>query len=103
MQRLYADGAYGGKRARTIESAHALVVEVVRRPGNGAIGALQTALALPERGAGFTILPKRWVVERTHAWIERWRRTLMHHDRKLSVAAAWVWLANARILLNRLA
>ena len=103
MQKLYADGAYGGSRARAIENAHALVVEVVRRPGNGATGTLQTALTLPEEGAGFTVLPKRWVVERTHAWIERWRRTLMHHDRKLSVAAAWVWLANARILLNRLA
>jgi putative transposase len=41
--------------------------------------------------------PKRWVVERTHAWMERWRRTVMHHDRKLAVSAAWVWLAEASI------
>ena len=32
IQRLYDNGAYGGGRARAIESAHALVVEVVRRP-----------------------------------------------------------------------
>jgi len=43
------------------------------------------------------------VVERTHAWTERWRRTAMHHDRKLAVSAACVWLAEARMLLNRLA
>ncbi len=52
--------------------------------------------------AGFMVLPMRWVVERTHAWTERWRRTVMHHDRKLAVSAAWVWLAEARMLLNRL-
>jgi putative transposase len=27
----------------------------------------------------------------------------MHHDRKLDISAAWVWLAEARMLLNRLA
>ncbi|MFK4136725.1 hypothetical protein ACI2KR_31315 [Pseudomonas luteola] len=41
MKRLaYVNEKYGGKRARTIESAHALVVEVVRQPGNGATGTL---------------------------------------------------------------
>jgi len=49
------------------------------------------------------VQPKRWVVERTHAWGERWRRMVMHHDRKTSISAAWVWLAEARLLLNRLA
>ena len=53
--------------------------------------------------AGFVVLPKRRVVERTHAWTERRRRTVMHHDRKLDISAAWVWLAEARMLLNRLA
>jgi transposase len=52
---------------------------------------------------GFMVLPMRWVVERTHAWTERWRRTVMHHDRKLAVSAAWVWLAETRMLLSRLA
>ena len=45
---------------------------------------------------------KRWVVERTHAWLERNRRLVMHHDRKPFYAAAWVWLAQARMLLARL-
>lgn len=31
-----------------------------------------------------------------------WRRTVTHHDRELAVSAAWVWLAEARMLLNRL-
>jgi hypothetical protein len=37
------------------------------------------------------------------AWTERWRRTIMHHDRKSDISATWVWLAEARRRLNRLA
>lgn len=107
MKSLYTDGAYGGKCAHDIEQLHHIRVEVVRRPGNRTTGTLhnptQTAAPAAEINAGFVVLPKRWVVERTHAWIERWRRTVMHHDRKLDISAAWVWLAEARMLLNRLA
>ncbi|MBH8613368.1 transposase, partial [Pseudomonas mohnii] len=51
---------------------------------------------------GFVVMPKRWVVERTHAWNERARRLIMHHDRLLDVSEAWVWLAEARMLARRL-
>lgn len=55
---------------------------------------------------GFRRLPpmtmpkKRCMVERTHAWLERNRRLVMHHDRKPLYAQAWVWLAWARMLLG---
>lgn len=105
IERLYTDGAYGGQCARAIEQTHGIRVEVVRRPGNRSTGTLhdpqQSLWQEPIRG--FVVLPKRWVVERTHAWNERWRRMVMHHDRKTSTSAAWVWLAEARILLSRLA
>lgn len=51
---------------------------------------------------GFVVLPKRWGVERTHGWNERARRLIMHHDRLTQVSEAWVWLAEARLLLRRL-
>jgi hypothetical protein len=51
---------------------------------------------------GFVVMPKRWVVERTHAWNERARRLIMHHDRLFAVSEAWVSLAEARILARRL-
>lgn len=105
IERLYTDGAYGGQCARAIEQAHQIRVEVVRRPGNRSTGTLhdpqQSLWQEPVRG--FVVLPKRWVVERTHAWNERWRRMVMHHDRKTSISTAWVWLGEARILLSRLA
>ena len=43
------------------------------------------------------------VVERTHAWNERARRLIAHHDRSDWAPVAWVWLAEARILATRLA
>lgn len=47
--------------------------------------------------AGFRVLTLRWVVERTRAWMERWRRTVMHHDRKLDVSAAGCgWMKHVR-------
>ncbi len=51
---------------------------------------------------GFVVLAKRWVVERTHAWVERARRLVMHHDRLTKVSEAWVWITEARMLLRRL-
>lgn len=48
------------------------------------------------------VLVKRWVVERTHAWNERARRLIMHHDRLTQVSEAWVWLTEARLLLRRM-
>ena len=60
----------------------------------------QAAAPVP---TGFVVLPKRWVVERTHAWNERSRRLVMHHDRSTLIATAWVWFAQARILASRLA
>jgi transposase len=55
----------------------------------------------PNLSKGFVAQPKRRVVERTHAWTERWRCTVMHHDRKLAISTALVWLAEARMLLNQ--
>ena len=105
IERLYTDAAYGGHCAHAIEQAHDIRVEVVRRPGNRSTGTLHDPRqsVQPPPTAGFVVQPKRWVVERTHAWGERWRRMVMHHDRKTSISTAWVWLAEARLLLNRLA
>lgn len=85
--------AYAGNCARAVEQQRHIRIEAIWRPGNGMTGTLQDAAhasaAAVEVSPGFVALPKRWVVERTHAWTERWRRTVMHHDRKLAIPAAW--------------
>lgn len=105
LKKLYTDGAYGGKRAAAIEATHGITVEVVRHPGNRSTGTWQgpqlplwTELTKP-----FVVQPMRWVVERTHAWIERNRRLIAHHDRSDWAPVAWVWLVQARMLATRLA
>lgn len=106
LQALFADAAYAGTCAERLRATHSLDVQIVRRPANrsSAVSAhAQQALWPSPAAPGFVVQAKRWVVERTHAWNERCRRLIMHHDRSLSVATAWVWLAEARILATRLA
>ncbi len=106
LKKLYTDGAYGGKCAQAIEKTHGISVEVVRHPGNRSTGTWQDAqqpLFPEELAKGFVVQAKRWVVERTHAWNERCRRLIAHHDRSDWAPLAWVWLAEARILATRLA
>lgn len=106
LKKLYADAAYGGKCAMAIEKTHAISVEIVRHPGNRATGTWQVAQQplWPDVVAkGFVVQAKRWVVERTHAWNERARRLIAHHDHSNWAPVAWVWLVEARILATRLA
>ena len=100
--KLYVDGGYGGKCAADLRETHGLDVEVVRHPANRNVGRWTDGqLPLFEIPQGFVVLPKRWVVERTHAWNDRPRRLAKDHDRNLAVSTAWIWLAEARMLLRR--
>lgn len=50
---------------------------------------------------GFHILPRRWVVERTFAWLVQHRRLVRDYERSVHSARAWVFLAMIRIMLNQ--
>ena len=84
LKKLYTDAAYGGQCAQALEQTHGISVEVVRHPGIRSTGTWQDAQQplWPEVVAkGFVVQAKRWVVGRTHAWNERARRLMAHHDR----------------------
>jgi putative transposase len=106
LKLLHADAAYGGKCAHALEKDHGIRVDIARHPGNRTTGTWQTSQqplwpdVVPK---GFVVQAKRWVVERTHAWNERARRLIAHHDRSNWAPVAWVWLTEARILATRLA
>ena len=106
LQKLYADGAYAGKCKEGIEAAHpTLKVDIVRHPHNRNTGTwndVQQPLFPAPPAKDFVVLAKRWVVERTHAWNERARRLMAHHDRSAWAPVAWVWLVEARMLATRL-
>lgn len=107
LQTVFVDSAYSGRCAQTIREQHGVELQVIRHPADRNVGQryvaeqadLFEAQSIPR---GFVALPKRWVVERTHAWLERFRRLVIHHDRRTEVAESWVWLAQARMLLRRL-
>jgi transposase len=83
---LDVDGGYAGQCAQTVSQRHDIEVQVVRYPANRNVGRRthpeQPDLFTVKADAdGFVVLPKRWVIERTHAWNGRSRRLIIHHDR----------------------
>jgi putative transposase len=86
VERIFADSAYAGERvANTV--AH-VAVEIVSK--------------LHDQ-AGFAVLPKRWIVERFLAWINRNRRLAKHFEGSIASAAAFLYAAAVMLLLRRIA
>jgi transposase len=84
----WADGGYAGKLAAWAAAVLHLVVEIVRkRPGQSTFG----------------VLPRRWVVERTFAWISKHRRTVRDYERLPAHHAAMVTWAMIAVMTRRLA
>ncbi|QHI99504.1 IS5 family transposase [Xylophilus rhododendri] len=95
IKHLYADSSYGGRCAKAIAKQHNIEVHIVRRCQR--LPADEPDLPAQSFGAQ----PKRWIVERTHAWNEKCRRLVMHHDRTDSSSAAWIWLRQTCQLVRR--
>jgi len=51
---------------------------------------------------GFHILPRRWVVERTFAWLSRWRRLSNDYERKPTSSETQVYFASSRLLRRQI-
>lgn len=104
IRMLYADSGYEGRRAQELRERYGIEVEIVRHPASRKGGRWQEQGQLPlfELPRRFTVLPKRWVIERTNAWNERPRRMNKDHDRNLAVSTAWIWLTEGRMLLRRI-
>jgi transposase len=103
IKMLYADSGYGGTRAEEIRQRHDTEVEIVRNPGSHKVGQWHEGqLPLFDVPAGFRVLPKRWIIERTNAWNDRPRRMNKDHDRNPAVSSSWIWLTEARMLLRRI-
>lgn len=82
-------------------------VEIVAHPWSGQRGVWTPAGGaeepLPSRPSGFQVLPRRWVVERSFAWLGTWRRLAKDYELLPSSEEAWIYLAMMRIMLRRLA
>ena len=52
---------------------------------------------------GFEVIPRRWVVERTFAWMTRWRRLVRDYEERIDCSKAMIHLALGSLLLRRIA
>ena len=85
IEKVFADAGYQGPR---VAQASSIAVEIVRKlPGQ----------------VGFVVQPRRWVVERFFAWINRNRRLWRDAEATIASATAFLYAASVMILLRRIA
>jgi transposase len=87
LEAIFADRAYRGAKLSRAMHAASWKIEVVKPPANR---------------KGFEVIPRRWVVERTIAWINRCRRLAKDYENLSRTAVAFIRLASIRLMLRRL-
>lgn len=89
LRHIFADGGYAGQKLRkALSGMGAWVIEIIKRS---------------DKAKGFEVLPRRWVVERTLAWLGRSRRLAKDWERSIESSIAWLFIAHIRIATRRLA
>ena len=89
LRHIFADAAYAGnKLADAISEFGTWTIEIIKRS---------------DTAKGFMILPRRWVVERTFAWLNRCRRLAKDFETTITSAVAWVLIAHIRRLTRWIA
>lgn len=84
---VWADGGYAGRLVTWAQAVVRLTVTIVKRS---------------DKAAGFVVLPRRWVVERTFGWLTRHRRLVRDYERRPEHHEAMVWWATVAIMTRRL-
>ena len=88
LRHVFADGGYaGGKLKRALAKMGDWKVDIIRRS---------------DRVKGFEVLPRRWVVERTFAWLGRSRRLAKDWEKTIESAMAWLFIAHIRLVTRRI-
>ncbi len=88
LEWIWADGGYRGQLVAWVKKTFDVVLDIVLRSNDA---------------TGFEVLPKRWIVERTFAWLGRYRRLSKDYEQLLENSEGMVFLASIHHLLKRLA
>ena len=88
VKKIWADGTYRGELIDWAKQQFNCVIEIVKRPDT--------------EEPGFHVLPRRWVVERTFAWINRFRRLSKDYERKPESSNSHIYVASIRLMLRRI-
>jgi len=89
LLKVFADAGYQGPQFQSGATSvmPQLTIEIVKRS---------------DQAKGFVVLPRRWVVERTLAWLNRCRRLTKDFENLTRMAMAFIRLASIRLMLRRL-
>lgn len=85
---IWVDGGYTGELLKWVAKRFRFRLEVVKRP---------------EGSKGFVVVKRRWVVERTFAWLTQHRRLDRDYERLNETSEAFIHIAMIRLMLRRLA
>ncbi len=85
---IWADDIYKGPLVRWVWCCFGWVLKIVKRT---------------DAGKGFQVLPHRWVVERTFAWLGRYRRLSKDYEGLPQSSETWIYMAMSFLMLKRLA
>ena len=101
LAHIWLDAGYQGPTVTWIEQELGLSVSVVRKPRRWVRCPIDAEP--PPAPAGFQVLPRRWVVERTFAWLGRYRRLSKDYEALPETEQAWIHVAMSSLMLARLA
>jgi putative transposase len=88
LERVVADGGYRGMLVGWVAATFGWTLAIVLRTADM---------------VGFEVLPQRWVVERTFAWLGRYRRLSKDYEGRTEVSEAFVYVGMIHLMLRRLA
>jgi len=88
LKLIWADGAYRGELVDWVKRTWGWTLDIVQKLAGQ---------------RGFQVLPKRWIVERTFAWLNRQRRLSKDYERLPQTSETFVYVAMIRLMLRRLA
>jgi transposase len=87
IAKVFADGGYAGPKLEADLAAQPVTIEIVKRT---------------DKGGGFKVIRRRWVVERTFSWLRRNRRLMAHYEALAIIAKGFAKLAMISLMLKRL-
>jgi len=85
---VFADGGYAGQLVSWFKETVGWTLEIVKRS---------------DQATGFTVLPKRWIVERTFGWLNLYRRHARDYEELTENSEAMIYITMIRIMTRRLA
>lgn len=88
LQLIWADGGYSGQLVDWVKQMCGWTLEIVKRTDDM---------------VGFEVLPRRWIVERTFGWLNRWRRLSKDYEQLPPTSEAMMYATMSLVMTRRLA